>query len=107
MTSPGRPALDGSTCPRCGARLTVRAAASQLCPACLLDMALDIPDAPDQPVSGGDESLPYEIVTILAQDADAVTYLARDFVSAKHLALKLITASDVSTMLSGIHIWKP
>src|SRR5262245_57522507 len=107
MTSPGRSPINGSTCPRCGARLTVRAAASQLCPACLLDMALDIPDGPDESLLGGDESLPYDIVTILAQDADAVTYLARDFVSATHLALKLITASDVPAMLSRVHIWKP
>jgi eukaryotic-like serine/threonine-protein kinase len=73
----------------------------------LLDMALDIPDAPDQPLSDGDASLPYDIVTILAQDADAVTYLARDFVSATHLALKLVTVSDMAATLSRIHLWKP
>jgi eukaryotic-like serine/threonine-protein kinase len=73
----------------------------------LLDMALDIPDGPDQPLSGGDESVPYDIVTILAQDADAVTYLARDFVSATHLALKLVMPSDVSALLSRIQTWKP
>ena len=69
-------------------------------------MALDIPDAPDQTLSPGDESLPYDIVTILAQDADAVTYLACDFVSAAHLALKILTAPDVAAMLSRIHTWK-
>jgi Protein kinase domain len=107
MTSLAQPSADGSTCPRCGVRLTVRSAASQLCPACLLDMALDIPDAPEQELSAGDASLPYDIITILAQDADAVTYLARGFVSATYLALKLLAVPDVAAMLTRINTWKP
>jgi eukaryotic-like serine/threonine-protein kinase len=73
----------------------------------LLDMALDIPDAPEQELSDDGESLPYDIVTILAQDADAVTYLARDFVSATHLALKMFTAPDRVAILSRINTWEP
>jgi eukaryotic-like serine/threonine-protein kinase len=70
-------------------------------------MALDMPGAPDQAAWDGDDSLPYDIVTILAQDADAVTYLARDFVSAAHLALKILSARDVAAILSRINIWTP
>lgn len=70
-------------------------------------MALAVPDAPDEAASNGDESLPYDLVTILAQDADAVTYLARGFVSSAHLALKIAAAPDVAPILSRIHAWKP
>jgi hypothetical protein len=70
-------------------------------------MALDVPDGPDEAASDADESLPYDIVTILAQDADAVTYLARGFVSTTHLALKIVAAADVPVILSRIHTWKP
>lgn len=70
-------------------------------------MALDIPDAPDQELSAGDASLPYDIITILAQDADAVTYLARGFVSPSHIALKILAAPEIPAMLSRVHAWKP
>jgi eukaryotic-like serine/threonine-protein kinase len=70
-------------------------------------MALDIPDAPDEAGLSAAESLPFEIVTILAQDTDAVTYLARGFVSPSYIAVKILTAPDVTGILSRIHSWKP
>lgn len=69
-------------------------------------MALDVSDAPDEAALDGDEPLPYDIITILAQDADAVTYLARGFVSSIHLALKIAAAPDGEAILSRIHTWK-
>ena len=53
----------------------------------------------------GDEP-PYQIVTVLARDADAVTYLAREFVSREHVALKIIDVPDVPAILSRAHEWK-
>ena len=98
---------DGSACPRCGRQRRVRTTAAELCAACLLDMALDVPDAAGEAELDADESLPFEIVTILAQDAEAVTYLARGFVSPSHVAVKILTAPDEPAMLSRIHTWKP
>ena len=101
-----RPATDGSECPRCGRRRAVQTKSAELCAACLLDMALDVPDAPDEEGVDADESLPFEIITILAQDADAVTYLARGFVSPSFIAVKILAAPDMPAMLSRIHAWK-
>lgn len=69
-------------------------------------MALGPTDAQDDPAPGIDDLPPYDIVTILARDADAVTYLARGFVSSQHIALKIIDASDVAVIVSRIHEWK-
>ena len=77
MTKVGRPPGAASSCPRCGAPRTVQAASTPLCPACLLAAALDGDDEPDEDGAEGDEP-PYQIVTVLARDADAVTYLAAD-----------------------------
>jgi hypothetical protein len=77
-----------------------------VCPACLLDVALGLSDAPDAGELDADESLPYEIVTILAQDADAVTYLARGFVSPAHLALKIVAVPDAAAVLARMQAWK-
>lgn len=63
-------------------------------------------DAEDDPAPEGDDPPPYDIVTILARDADAVTYLARGFVSSAHVALKIIDAPDLAAIVSRIHEWK-
>ena len=72
-----------------------------LCPACLLAAALDGDDEPDEDGAEGDEP-PYQIVTVLARDADAVTYLARGFVSREHVALKIIDVPDTAAILSRL-----
>jgi hypothetical protein len=69
-------------------------------------MALAAADAEDDPAPDGDDPPPYDIVTILARDADAVTYLARGFMSSDHIALKIIDTPDVAAIVSRIHEWK-
>jgi hypothetical protein len=104
MKVEGRPLADDFVCPRCGARRTVDAAATPLCPSCLFAAALAADD--DQDDSETDDAPPFNAVTILARDADAVTYLARGFVSSEHVALKIIDTPDVAAIMSRIHVWK-
>ena len=98
----GRPLATEFECPRCGARRAVDAGAVALCPSCLFAAALD-DDGDD---SEGDEAPPFDVVTILARDGDAVTYLARGFGSAEHVALKIIDTPDVSVIIDRIRRWK-
>ena len=109
MTNVGRPPGAASSCPRCGAPQTVQAASTALCPACLLAAALDGDDEPDEAGADGadGDEPPYQIVTVLARDADAVTYLARGFVSREHVALKIVDVPDAPAILSRAHEWKP
>jgi hypothetical protein len=100
----GRPLVDDFVCPRCGARRTVDAAATPLCPSCLFATALGAADEQDD--SETDEAPPFDIVTILARDADAVTYLARGFAPSEHVALKIIDGPDVGAIAARIHLWK-
>jgi len=83
----------------------VRATSTQLCPACLLDTALD-PDAQDDAGTDSDDAPPYDIETILGRDAEAVTYLARGFLSREPVALKIIDMPDVAEFVSRVHAWK-
>jgi non-specific serine/threonine protein kinase/serine/threonine-protein kinase len=78
-----------------------------LCPACLLDAALGAPDAPSEAAFAGDDSLPFDIVTIIAQDAGAATYLARGFVSTAYVALKIADVADVPAVLARADAWRP
>ena len=98
--------LDGhSRCPRCGGRRTLDAAAL-LCPRCLLATALAIDDARDQSPLDPDHRIPYEIVTILARDAGAITYLAHPDGASQYVALKMIDRCDVPAVLSRFQQWK-
>jgi serine/threonine protein kinase len=100
----GKPLVDDFLCPRCGARRTVDVTAASLCPSCLFATALA---ADDEPADGNaDDGPPFDIVTILARDAEAVTYLARGFVSTEHVALKIIETHELAAIASRIHAWK-
>lgn len=97
------PLADDPVCPRCGARRTVDAAAAALCPSCLFATALAAGDAHDD--TDTDDAPPFDVVTILARDPEAVTYLARGFVSSEHVALKIIDTPDVAAIVSRMHVW--
>ena len=101
----GRPLVDRSVCPRCGARRLAAAAETPLCPSCLFAVALSATDTQDDPAAVVDDP-PYDIVTILARDAEAVTYLARGFMSSEHIALKVIDVPDVDVIVSRAREWK-
>ena len=84
---------------------TVRTTSTQLCPACLLDTALDANEQ-DEAGTDGDDAPPYDIETLLGRDAEAVTYLARGFLSREPVALKVIDVPDVAEFASRVHAWK-
>ncbi len=76
-----------------------------LCPSCLLAMALATADEQDD-VSPENEEPPYDIVTILARDADAVTYLAHPHGSSEPIALKIIAVPRPAAVVSRFREWK-
>lgn len=103
----GRPPVEHSVCPRCGARRTVETAeTTPLCPSCLFAVALVATDTQEDAAPAIDDPPPFDIVTILARDADAVTYLARGFVSPDHIALKIIDVPDLAAIVSRVWEWK-
>jgi serine/threonine protein kinase/ribosomal protein L40E len=104
MTVVGKPPVDDRICPRCGARRAVDAASTSLCPSCLFATALGDDDEQDD--TDADMAPPFDIVTILARDAEAVTYLARGFAASEHVALKIVETREAAAIASRIHTWK-
>jgi eukaryotic-like serine/threonine-protein kinase len=81
-----------SRCPQCG---TVSAGAGErgLCPACLLDLALDT-DANDEP--DDDASFPgpvYRVLTVLSSERDRTTYLAEQDGTQRMVTLDVVRIS--------------
>jgi len=95
-------------CPRCGAFLPVRGLKHALCPGCLMASALEEHD--DSDAADTEDSsfgIPYQIVTLMARDAQGVTYLARPAGAASHVALKIVGPSDDSgAILDRARSWK-
>jgi len=89
-------------CPRCGSTIPPHAAQG-LCPACLLGSAL----APGDGLERGN-AFPYRIVTLLAGDAGAVTYLAHTMSGApRYVALKvLLSCREPDAILARFDRWK-
>src|SRR5262249_34414720 len=90
-------------CPRCGSTIPHRAALG-LCPACLMNAALT-GDAGDADLA---HPFPYRIITLLAGDAAAVTYLAHTLGGApRHVALKIVRpCSDPAAVVARFDGWK-
>ena len=87
------------TCATCGAALARAAGDAVSCPRCLLASALA--------TDGGTPRLPYRIITILARDAGAVTYLAQADGVADHIALKICGPCNVDAVVSRFRQWRP
>jgi serine/threonine-protein kinase len=87
--------LTSSRCPRCG-RVQPQV---ELCPACLFATA----------VSLGVDPCPYEVVTPIDEDAQAVTWLAQYTTGfPQHVALKIYAhRDDIGDVLTRYRQWKP
>jgi serine/threonine protein kinase len=91
--------------PRCGGRRPPGEAWPALCPSCLLATALAT--GPDREESSSDlDPSPYHIVTLLARDANAVTYLAHRPGTPEHIALKVIAGCDAAAIVARFDDWK-
>lgn len=90
---------DHSRCPRCGTLRTTRAAALDLCPACLLTTALSMDDEP----------YPYQVMAPIGEDSHGVTYLAQALTGGRgQVALKVHgQREDAEAVLSRYRDWKP
>ena len=86
-------------CPRCGTLRAAQAAPLDLCPACLLAMALSVDDEP----------CPYQVMAPMGEDSRGVTYLAQALTGARgHVALKVCgPRDDAEEVLSRYQRWKP
>jgi serine/threonine-protein kinase len=94
-------------CPRCGAYLPVRGLTHALCPGCLMASALEDHDV-SETLEPEDYSfgIPYQIVTLMARDAQGVTYLARPAGAAGHVALKILgPRDDAGAILDRARVW--
>lgn len=75
---------DTARCPRCHTDLGIRLDGA-LCPACLLRLAMDVPD--DEP--DDDVEPPFETITLLADSPSGPTFLAVPIGTTRRVALKL------------------
>jgi serine/threonine protein kinase len=105
-------------CPRCGARLALRAGPA-LCPACVFStlfstalVAVDDVDA-DAEVGEFSSDIPYQIVTLIGRDAEATTYLAHPLGTTRRVALKIFeprgdadARGDAHAILARFAQWK-
>jgi serine/threonine protein kinase len=94
-----RPVSDSLRCSRCGSPQVAGAGPLDLCPACLLAMAL----------SREDEPCPYRVMAPMGEDARGVTYLAQALAGERgYVALKVCgPREDTDTVLSRYRHWKP
>src|SRR5436305_14749482 len=81
--------LSDNTCATCGARLAPTAGHA-MCPRCLLATALGVQEP----------HVPYRVLTILARDAAAATYLAQALSGSAHVALKIEPRADVAAIVA-------
>ena len=88
------------TCPRCGATRAAGSPLSDLCPGCLLATAIAV---------DGKEPCPYQVLTPIAENASATTYLAQALTRTRgYVALEVFAPRrDAEAILARYRHWSP
>jgi eukaryotic-like serine/threonine-protein kinase len=84
-------AEESSTCPQCGARLADHSPLGQLCPLCLMTLAMDADDVGDSPDPPDTRFGPYRLIQKIGEGGMGIVWLARqEHPIRRDVALKVI-----------------